>query len=146
MEPRIHLVDPAPAYCAACYQPKPDVRHVDFGASTDGAALPPALQNTVGVVAHTIDEVVICEVCITQAAALIGLGDVKKHQDALAVSEARNDQLHAQLEETRSAVTDALDDARKRITGAATPPPASPNSSIPFPGVKQRAKKRPARR
>lgn len=145
MEARIHIVDPAPPYCAACYQAVPEKRHVDFGASTDGAVLPAALNDAVGVVGHVIDEIVVCETCIAHAADLIGLGDVAELKERLAVSEARNDQLHAQLEATRAAVVESLEDVKRRLVGEATPPPTSPNASLPLPG-KRSSKKRPARR
>jgi hypothetical protein len=47
---------------------------VDFGAAYDGPVVP-ALAGTVGVVGHSIDELVLCSTCISTAAALIGLHD-----------------------------------------------------------------------
>lgn len=86
---RIRLADPPPAHCSGCFQQKPHMRHVDFEAAWDGPALP-ALEGAVGVVAHHIDELILCEECLTTGARLIGL------QDVTALIKAR-----ARLEETR---------------------------------------------
>jgi hypothetical protein len=71
---RIAIAQPAPAHCSGCYQHKPQETHVDFGAAYDGPVVP-ALAGSVGVVGHSIDELVLCSTCIQTAAALIGLSD-----------------------------------------------------------------------
>lgn len=55
-----------PAYCASCYAQKPEQRHVDLDAAYDG----PVLEGSVRV---AIDDLILCEECLTQAAGLIGL-------------------------------------------------------------------------
>jgi hypothetical protein len=57
---RIHLADPAPPHCSGCFQQKPQERHVDFGAAYDGPVVP-ALEGTVGVVGHVIEDLILCE-------------------------------------------------------------------------------------
>lgn len=57
-----------PAYCASCYAQKPDQRHVDLDAAYDG----PVLEGSVRV---AIDDLILCEECLTQAGRLIGLVD-----------------------------------------------------------------------
>jgi hypothetical protein len=69
---RIQLAQPAPPHCSGCFQAKPTQRHVDFGASYDGPMLP-AIDGAAGVIGHSIDELILCEDCINQAAGLLGL-------------------------------------------------------------------------
>lgn len=136
---RIHLAEPSPPYCAACYQAVPGKRHVDFGSSTDGPVLP-SLGDVVGLVGHTIDEVVICETCIAEAAKLIGLEDAAALRGQLDAALESNDALHEQLAGTRANVADALKGVTQQLlTGA----PTSPNSNLPIPG---HAPKRPSTR
>jgi hypothetical protein len=61
----VKLTD-TPAYCASCYAQKPAQRHVDLEAAYDG----PVLEGSVRV---AIDDLVLCEECLTEAANLIGL-------------------------------------------------------------------------
>lgn len=140
MEARIHLEEPGPPYCAGCHQAVPDKRHVDFGASTDGPMMP-ALKGTVGVVGHSIDEIVICEVCITEAAKLLGLGNA---EDLLAKLETANrtiDAMHDQLGAQRSSVTSALDTLKREVDGG-TPPPVVVNSNLPIAPIPVKPKRR----
>jgi hypothetical protein len=120
MEARIHLEEPAPPHCAACHQAVPDKRHVDFGASFDGPMLP-ALDGTVGVVGHSIDEVIICETCITDAGALIGLGDAEALLAEIERLNAANDALHAQLGAQRANVTEALNTLTAHVADPGLP-------------------------
>lgn len=144
MEDRIHLADPAPPYCAACYQAVPHKRHVDFGAGTDGPVMPPAevmarntvtgeleATRTIGTVGHSVDEIVICETCVAAAAKLLGMGAADELLDEIEKLRAANDALHTQLTGQRQTVTDALDGLRRHVeTG--TPIPGLPNSSLPL--------------
>lgn len=124
---RIHIAQPSPPYCAACYQAKPGETHVDFGAATDGPMLP-ALDGVVGVVGHSVDDVVICATCIGHAAKLIGLEDAAELRGQLDAALETNDRLHEQLAGTRAGVSDALELVRK---AANTPPPAVVNPLLP---------------
>jgi hypothetical protein len=93
---RIHLADLAPPHCSGCFQQKPQTPHVDFGAAYDGPAVP-ALEDTVGVVAHVIEDLILCEDCLATAAGLIGLTRAEKLQAALDQSEAANRELAMKL-------------------------------------------------
>lgn len=94
---RITLAQPAPAHCSSCYQQKPEQAHVDFGAGYDGPVVP-ALEGTVGVVGHMIDELILCSDCIKTAARLIGLDDVREVMDRLETVEYARNALHDRLE------------------------------------------------
>jgi hypothetical protein len=142
MQPRIHLADPSPPHCSACFQAKPAERHVDFSASTDGPVIPEQFTGAVGVVGHVIDEIIICETCLAEAARLVGLEDAAKLRGQLDQALAANDRLHEQLAGTRTGVTDALELVRKAARGE--PTPASPNGALPT-GRPGAAKPRPAR-
>jgi hypothetical protein len=76
VEQRIHLTDVPPAFCAGCYQAKPDSRHVDLGAAYDGPAFAQEDKDVVGGKVVTVDDLILCEDCVTIAAARLGLGDV----------------------------------------------------------------------
>jgi hypothetical protein len=56
-----------PVACASCYGQYTDRRHVDFGSSTDGAVLA-GPSNIAGGKGQSIDEVIICDECLTAAA------------------------------------------------------------------------------
>jgi hypothetical protein len=89
---RIHLAEPAPPHCSGCFQQKPQTRHVDFGAAYDGPVVP-ALEGTTGVVGHVIEDLILCEDCLTTAAGLIGLARAEKLQAAIDQAEAANREL-----------------------------------------------------
>jgi hypothetical protein len=93
---RIHLAEPAPPHCSGCFQQKPQTRHVDFGAAYDGPALP-ALEGSVGVVAHVIEDLILCEDCLATAAEVVGLVRAEKLQAALDQAEAANRELAMKL-------------------------------------------------
>jgi hypothetical protein len=71
---KIRLTERPPVACASCYGQYTDRRHVDFGSSTDGAVLA-GPSNIAGDKGQSIDEVIICDECLTAAAGLIGLED-----------------------------------------------------------------------
>lgn len=100
-----------------------------MGASTDGPVIPDHLNGALGVVGHVIDEIVLCETCITEAAKLVGLEDAEKLRKQLEDALAANDALHDQLSGTRSNVTSALELVRRAARGEKTP--ASPNGALP---------------
>jgi Asp-tRNA(Asn)/Glu-tRNA(Gln) amidotransferase A subunit family amidase len=126
MDPaRIRAVSPAPAYCSGCFGAKPLMRHVDFGAAWDGPMLPlPADANVVGVVGHSIDDLVLCEECIATAAKILGLEDValvRAERDQL---ETANDELHGRLRilEERCRQLEGLRANDDRLAAAFRPP------------------------
>lgn len=55
-------MDVAPSYCSSCFQQKPDTPHVDLDAAWEGPVL------DVSGIKHTIDDLVLCENCIREAA------------------------------------------------------------------------------
>lgn len=127
MEPgHIRLTDVAPPYCSACFGPKITERHVDFGAAWDGPVVP-SLQHVVGVVGHTIDDLVICEECVIRAARLLGLTRNDELERQNAQLEAANSELHNRID----ALTDqgaAVERVRAALLASGTP-------AIPAPGA-----------
>lgn len=70
----------APAYCSACFQQQPDVPHVDLNAAWEGPVL------DVSGTKHTIDDLMLCENCIRQAADQLPEAlDLKREYDQLNV-------------------------------------------------------------
>lgn len=138
MEARIHIEDPSPPNCAACYQAKPEEEHVDFGASTDGPMLP-AIEGVVGLVGHSVDEIVICRTCISEAGKLLGLEDAEDLRRQLDEANQANDVLHEQLAGQRASVSEALDSLKQHVTGGT--PPTLPNSLLPIAPVPARKRK-----
>jgi hypothetical protein len=73
---KIHLTDRPPVACASCNGQYPDRRHVDFSAGYEGMTLPPEAQAHIAGAKHVhVDDLIICEECLTSAAAALGLGD-----------------------------------------------------------------------
>jgi hypothetical protein len=73
------LADTPPVQCSACGLQRPDRQHVDFDAAWDGPVVEGGLATGDGVVrgpAVSIDELVICDECLTVAGRLIGLESV----------------------------------------------------------------------
>lgn len=116
---RIRVAEPAPPHCSSCFQQKPDVRHIDFGASWDGPMLK-ALDGAVGVVGHSIDELIICSDCLRIAAGLIGLVDAGQ-LEAMASLELANAQLHQRTEQLEAHVA-SLEAAGRTREAIAGPP------------------------
>ena len=111
---RIQIAQPAPAHCSGCFQQKPQQTHVDFGAAYDGPMVP-ALEGATGVVGHSIDELILCEDCLTQAAKLIGL----ENAGALV---AERDQLEASNRALRMEAAGLKDYADKLEAAVAVKP------------------------
>lgn len=101
MDPgRIRLAEPAPPHCSSCFQQKPLMRHVDMGAAWDGPSVP-ALEHTVGVIAHHIDDLVLCEDCVRDAGRLLGFGPAEALAQQLADARLAIDSLHGEVENLR---------------------------------------------
>lgn len=85
------IADTPPVHCAACYGAYTDRRHVDFEASYDGPIVEGGYAGEDGrVETHipvSIDDLIICDKCLTDAARLIGLGDVERLTAQLADKE-----------------------------------------------------------
>jgi hypothetical protein len=96
---RIHIANPNPPMCAACYQQQPQMTHVDFGASYDG---PFFSSEVTGANAVSIDDLVVCEDCVRAAARLLGMVD-------------------PQFDASRAAAADQkIADLSERLAGAVT--------------------------
>lgn len=144
MEARIHIETPSPPCCSACYQAVPEKRHVDFGASTDGPVTNVIAPDAIGVVGHVVDEIIICETCIADAARLIGLEDVGTLREELDAALESNDALHDQLTSQRAGIEEALEGVKAVVTGATPPPNGNsliPQSPMPKPARRARKKK-----
>lgn len=61
---KIRLAEVGPTYCSSCFAQNPDKQHVDFGAYYDGPVLDGAKQSQ-------IDDLILCEDCLREAAGLI---------------------------------------------------------------------------
>jgi hypothetical protein len=102
---RIHIAEPAPPRCSGC----------------DGPVVP-AAENVAGLVGHVIDDLILCETCITEAAQLVGLGNA-------AALTAERDQLEAGNRELRAKLAGFEDYAAKLEAAlAAKPEPRKPDN------------------
>jgi hypothetical protein len=79
-----------PVACASCYGQYVDRRHVDFGASTDGAVLA-GPSNIAGGKGQSIDEVIVCDECLAAAA------HTPVDREAVNKERERREQLRKQL-------------------------------------------------
>ena len=89
MAEKIHLADVAPPYCSSCFNQKPQMVHVDFGAAYDG----PVIKSEENLVMHVIDDLIICRDCLRRAGLLVGLGEVEKVAAELHNAVEENDKL-----------------------------------------------------
>lgn len=80
---QIRLAETPPPACAACNGQYPERRHVDFGASYDGPVLD-------GAKAMQIDDLIVCEECLSAAAALIGTSPEQIERERQAKERAEN--------------------------------------------------------
>lgn len=95
---KIREVDVPPVACASCNGQYPDRRHVDFGAGYEGAALPPeAISGIAGAKVHHVDDLIICDECLTAAATVLGLGDLEEAREVIAGHEERIGELGEKL-------------------------------------------------
>lgn len=77
---KIHLAETPPLACSSCGTHTPDRRFVDFGAAWDGPMVP-APGDIAGAKLASIDDLVVCEECLTAAAGVLGLEDVATLED-----------------------------------------------------------------
>lgn len=74
----------APPYCASCFQQQPEKTYVDLEAAYDGPVISTGRAgNTIKV---AIDDLILCETCLTAAAKLLGLveaDDLKEENASL---------------------------------------------------------------
>ena len=139
---RIHLAEVPPAFCAACYSAKPQLRHVDFGAAYEGPTFAASDMEhpVVGGLVVTVDDLIVCEECLALAAKVIGLGDATELttqlEDAQATIDRLSDQLAKQAE--YSASLEQTLAARPQAHGPATVDAGSARSAGPPPSNRKR--------
>src|SRR4051794_41947721 len=80
---KIRLAETAPAACASCRRRDPDARHVDFGAAGD-YGMAPAPHNIARAKLVSIDDLIVCEHCLTDAASVLGLREGTQRADEVA--------------------------------------------------------------
>src|SRR4051812_32649755 len=101
---KIRLAETAPAACASCRRRDPDARHVDFGAAGD-YGMAPAPGNIAGGKLVSVDDLIVCEHCLVDAAGVLGLEDVTERAGEVERLERECDATDAQL----AAVTSQLE-------------------------------------
>jgi hypothetical protein len=101
---KIRLAETAPAACASCRRRDPDERHVDFGAAGD-YGMAPAPDDIAGAKLVSIDDLIVCERCLTDAASVLGLEDVGAQRHEAERLERECETANAQL----AAVTSQLE-------------------------------------
>lgn len=108
---RMKITDVAPAYCASCFDQKPGMLHVDFGAAFDG----PVIDSGNGM-KQCIDDLIVCADCLDTAARLAGYLPAAEAQ-ATAEIEKLTEQLSqvkkiaAERGRKLRSITSALEDA-----------------------------------
>ena len=96
-----------PTICSVCRQPPSAYQHedrpgyVDMESAYDG----PVVKVSDTMPGVYVENIVICEVCIRSAARMIGMTDEKGTSDFVAALEADNDQLRAEEESMRRAIS-----------------------------------------
>jgi hypothetical protein len=93
---KIRLADKPPVACASCGGQYTDRTHVDFGAAWDGPMLS-AGDDTAGVIGVSVDDLVICDECLTAGARLLGLVDPDKVKGELEALAAQHEQVTERL-------------------------------------------------
>lgn len=119
---KIRLAETPPVRCSSCYGQYPERRHVDFGAAYDGPTFP-AGDEVAGGKVQTIDDLVICDECLTAAATLLGLedpGDTRAHvAEVEGQAEELRERLHGALAyiERLEQAAEARGTLERRLTG-----------------------------
>lgn len=109
---RFKLTEVPPAYCSGCFLAQPESRHVDFGVSWDG----PVIGEGDG--RSFIDDLVLCEKCVRDAAALVGAGDVTEQAARVAMLESELATVRERLAGLADYATRLEEAARQRETVA----------------------------
>jgi hypothetical protein len=121
---KIRLADHPPVFCAACFNADHEIRHVDFDAAADrGYGLRPGQEPI------SMDEIVLCERCVTLGAKLLGLEDVRPHQRTAERLEERIGELQGERDravEYADKMEDAIGSRPERIDGRKMRRPREP--------------------
>ena len=98
-----------PVCCSVCLQSPaaytPKLKYINFGSAYDGPVVkdPERPETEPGVY---IEKIVICELCVREAANHLGLQDVENLKEHVAALEAHCDQKDAEVEEKDRAISD----------------------------------------
>lgn len=141
------LADVPPVACSACNGQYPDRRHIDFQAAWDGPTFPQGVNLGDGNVRTNltvaVDDLVLCENCLTQAGRLVGLQDTTALQGALDAAEETTRELRERLAGQADYI-DRLEQAaesRGRLSAELTGKPRALSPQGPAPsGRRPRAK------
>lgn len=89
-EPDVSLLEVPPVRCSACWGQYPERRHVDFESHWEGPTWREGIAGEDGEILNSItlslDDLILCEECLTTAAKLIGLvkpDEVSQHAEEL---------------------------------------------------------------
>lgn len=74
----MRIAERNPAYCSSCYGQYVDKKHIDFEAAWDGPVVNPKEAIKVA-----IDDLVLCEGCVREAAKLLGMTDSDEAEKVL---------------------------------------------------------------
>lgn len=94
----MRIAESIPSACSACYGQYVTRRHIDFESSWDGPVISEGIMGENGVIAQrvpvSIDELVICEDCLSAAARMLGMDfkhaeKLKELRDAVQAAEER---------------------------------------------------------
>lgn len=115
------LAESPPRYCAACHGQYPKRKHVDFEAYYDGPVI-----NEENNIKMGIDDLVLCEECLSNAAMLIGMVNkkewIKENFELGKAVEKKNDVIKAQnqvisdLEHTVKTILDGKGTIKRSAT------------------------------
>jgi hypothetical protein len=100
----VRLTDHAPIACSSCGHQDVEMKHVDFEAAWDG----PVISRTENGDVLPIDDLIVCEQCVREAAQLFDLTtrfDAKKMRDQVKLLEAELADKTARLQSLSDAVT-----------------------------------------
>jgi hypothetical protein len=106
----------APTHCAACFSQNFSLRHVDFEAAYDGPVL------VAEDMRPQIDELIMCEQCLAEAAQVLGWETEDTREDRL-----RDQETIARLESEKTAIEEyakKLEEVLERGRDAGRVPPA----------------------
>lgn len=101
---RIREADRPPVGCASCYGQYPQRRHVDFSASYEGPILGPQ-EGVVGAKLLSVDDLIICDECLTAAAKILGLGNVDEVRAERDEAVQELSERYAQIEDQENYIT-----------------------------------------
>lgn len=113
-----------PAFCASCFTVREGDRFVDFEAAYDGPVLIGEEDHNGNRPMKPIDDLVICERCLSEAAALLDLGENRQELErAESLLEIAGDDIEAKdrmIQRLEMTIAELIDHPIKRRDGAGT--------------------------